>query len=183
MPYQFPDDETLVRYLALLGAAILEAKMAGRDAESTKAFELLDAVQDVPDLLTRWPDMREDWVLADLETYERKHLAGEARFSGIIKHGAPPSWRQPWQYPEADEWDDPMRLLKSLVDRWCGRRELGPLSRLVPAMLANGGLTDGWAGLRDAIRSTVVAGGDLPENELAELRQAERLIDKALRHR
>jgi len=47
---------------------------------------------------------------------------------------------------------DPDRILRALVDRWCERRELVPLARLLPALVWNFGMTDGWGDLRKAVR-------------------------------
>jgi hypothetical protein len=59
-----------------------------------------------------------------------------------------------------------------------------PLSRLLPAWLANNGLTDGWAELRDAVRATWILGPDrLPPEEIAQLQNVERAIDHLLDHR
>ena len=65
--YSFPDDMTLAKYLALLRAVILEARAAAYLGNSELAAELMDAIENVPDLLTRWPDMEESVVWSQLE--------------------------------------------------------------------------------------------------------------------
>jgi hypothetical protein len=55
--------------------------------------------------------------------------------------------------------------IRQLVDGWCDRRELGALASLLPAWLANNGLTDGWEILRDALKHTYAAGRNLPPDE------------------
>jgi hypothetical protein len=58
-----------------------------------RVAELLDAVENVPDLLCRWPDMNEGWVIGALEEYERKFLNGSEQFSGILKNGPRIGWQ------------------------------------------------------------------------------------------
>ena len=73
--------------------------------------------------------------------------------------------------------------IRQLVDRWCDRRELGALASLLPAWLANNGLTDGWAILHDALKHTYAAGRDLPPDERDALKKLYVTIDVALRNR
>lgn len=40
-----------------------------------------------------------------------------------------------------------------LIDRWCERRELQPLRRLLNGQASINGLTDGWIELRDELRT------------------------------
>lgn len=72
MGYIYPDEETLARYLCLLSRVFIHARYRAYETDKQMA-ELLDAVHNVPDLLARWPDMKEEWVLADLEKYEAKY--------------------------------------------------------------------------------------------------------------
>ena len=44
-------------------------------------------------------------------------------------------------------------ILDQLIAAWCDRRELGPLSKLLPAYLAFSGLTDAWVDLYEALRT------------------------------
>lgn len=44
-----------------------------------QAAELLDAVENVPDLLARWPDMNAEIVDGQLAEYEAKCLSAEPR--------------------------------------------------------------------------------------------------------
>jgi hypothetical protein len=60
--------------------------------------------------------------------------------------------------------NDVLADVSGLIDAWCDRRELRALARLLPAWLANDGLTDGWAGVLDALR-TICADGSLPGDE------------------
>lgn len=62
-----PDEPTLIQYLALLRAVLLETRMAASLGDSKLAAELMDAVENVPDLLARFPDFREDWVWKQLD--------------------------------------------------------------------------------------------------------------------
>ncbi len=59
--------------------------------------ELLDAVHNVPDLLARWQDMREEWVLADLEIYEKKYCDSNNSFYAIVKNGAELNRQLEWK--------------------------------------------------------------------------------------
>jgi hypothetical protein len=62
--------------------------------------------------------------------------------------------------------------LGRLIDAWCERRELRPLSLLLPAYTSNAGLTDDWARILEALFN-LRANGRLPEQEQSEV---ERLI-------
>ena len=64
---ELPDDDTLVRYLALMRAVILEAREAALEGKGGVAAHLLDQVENVPDLLCRFPEMREAWVWEGLQ--------------------------------------------------------------------------------------------------------------------
>ena len=46
--------------------------------------QLLDAVHNVPDLLCRWQEMNESYVLADLEAYEAQYCGDDQPFSDIL---------------------------------------------------------------------------------------------------
>jgi hypothetical protein len=92
MKYVLPDEDTLAKYLAMLRAVLVQARLKAYSTDPQIA-QLLDAVENVPDLLCRWPDMKEKIVLEDLITYERKYLNGSDYFSGILKKGAPENWQ------------------------------------------------------------------------------------------
>lgn len=77
---------------------------------------------------------------------------------------------------------DPNDAIKILVDRWCDRREYGPLAWVLPAWISNSGLTDGWVELRDALRTTYGACRDLPPEERDELKRIVVQIDVALQN-
>jgi hypothetical protein len=72
--------------------------------------------------------------------------------------------------------------IAALVDDWCERRELGALCGLLPAWLANNGLTDGWAGLADALHS-LAGSRQLPDAERETLKRLWAEVDYALRNR
>lgn len=79
--------------------------------------------------------------------------------------------------------EDPNKVIADLVDRWCERRELAALAKLLPAWLGNNGLTDGWANLKDAIRQIDAMQDLLPADERDSLQKAYVAIDSAIRHR
>jgi hypothetical protein len=54
--------------------------------------------------------------------------------------------------------DENLDALRQLIERWCDERRLVALSRLLPGYLALNGLTDGWANLYDALKSTRALG-------------------------
>jgi hypothetical protein len=96
MSFNFPDEETLIKYLALLSKVLIMARMSAYEFDERSA-RLLDAVHNVPDLLCRWQDMNESYVLADLEAYEARYCGGGHPFSEIIKHGPDPDWQLIWK--------------------------------------------------------------------------------------
>ena len=73
-------------------------------------------------------------------------------------------------------------ILDQLVTAWCDRRELGPLSKLLPAYLAFSGLTDAWADLLEALRTVRGAHRDnLTSAELELLGEAIALTYQSLK--
>lgn len=102
MSYNFPNEETLVRYLALLSKVLVLARHSAYESDK-KTAQLLDAVHNVPDLLCRWQDMNESYVLGDLEAYEAKYCGGSHPFSDILKHGANPDWQLVWKSKDENE--------------------------------------------------------------------------------
>ena len=61
--------------------------------DGTRMDGLLDAVENVPNLLTRWSEMDTSIVEDQLEDYENKYLEGEPRYSGILRHGPDLTWQ------------------------------------------------------------------------------------------
>jgi hypothetical protein len=90
--YAFPDEDTLVRYLAMLRDVLIDARLRAY-AHDPQTAELLDAVENVPDLLARWPDMKTDIVEADLARYEAKYLDGAPRYTGTLRDGPQVGWQ------------------------------------------------------------------------------------------
>ena len=79
---------------------------------------------------------------------------------------------------KAKEFQD---IINDLVEAWCDRRALEPLSILLPAWLAFSGLTDSWHNLRDALRHLrAMTKESLTEVEREHLGRAIAMIDKAL---
>lgn len=96
MSYNFPDEETLAKYLALISKVILLARHSAYEHDK-KMAQLLDAVHNVPDLLCRWEDMNELYVLSDLEAYEAKYCDGNKPFSEILRNEVNPDWQLVWK--------------------------------------------------------------------------------------
>jgi hypothetical protein len=110
--YEFPDVQTLVRYLAMLREVIVHARFRAYETDPEIA-RLVDEVENVPDLLGRWPDMREDFVIAGLRAFERKYLAGQDRFSKILIDGPAKNWQLRWNLPP----DEPASTEDLAVER------------------------------------------------------------------
>ena len=90
--YQFPDDDTLVRYLAMLRNVLVDVRFRTYNLDPQSA-ELLDAVENLPDLLTRWPECNQSWIVSALQNYERRYGVAPERYSGILLLGPPPGWQ------------------------------------------------------------------------------------------
>jgi hypothetical protein len=73
--------------------------------------------------------------------------------------------------------------VKGLIDRWCDRREYRALHIVLGGWFAMNGLSDGWAGLRDALRSAYALCPNLPAEERELLKTWYVQIDIALRDR
>ncbi|MDB4967293.1 MAG: hypothetical protein JWN44_2982 [Myxococcales bacterium] len=68
--------------------------------------------------------------------------------------------------------------LNALVDNWCERRALKPLSTILAAWPFGGaGLTDDWGRLMDALKN-VRSLGSLPPDDAAEIDEAIRVVEK-----
>jgi hypothetical protein len=67
--------------------------------------------------------------------------------------------------------------LQRLIDAWCERRDLRHLALLLPAYTSNSGLTDGWAGVMDALYN-LRAARTLPDDEQAEIERIIPLVER-----
>ncbi|MHB1157229.1 MAG: hypothetical protein ACYC26_10370 [Phycisphaerales bacterium] len=68
-----------------------------------------------------------------------------------------------------------------VIDAWCERRALKPLSKLLPGWLAVNGLTDGWEILRQSLRHTrAMCREELTVEELTIIARAIAEIDQSL---
>jgi hypothetical protein len=72
--------------------------------------------------------------------------------------------------------------IRALVEAWCDRREYGALSGLLPWWISNNGMTDGWAGLADALRH-VSNYHNLPAHDRETLKRLWVELDTILRNR
>jgi hypothetical protein len=54
--------------------------------------------------------------------------------------------------------DEFFAALRQQIERWCDERKLLPLAHLLPAYTAFAGLTDSWADLYEALKSTRALG-------------------------
>ena len=96
MKYSFPNDDTLIKYLALLHEAISDARARAHYSEPRLAA-LLYAIENVPDLLCRWPETREE-IMADLAAYEREYLEGTHKYTRILTEGPREDWQLKWDW-------------------------------------------------------------------------------------
>lgn len=77
---------------------------------------------------------------------------------------------------------DVNETLDRLIGSWCERRELKALSLVLPAWLANGGLTDQWADLMDAL-DMLTERRVLPDDEQAEVERVAALVRRIVYRR
>lgn len=75
--------------------------------------------------------------------------------------------------------DDVLTEVSKLIDAWCDRRELRALARLLPAWLANNGLTDGWGDVLDALR-TIRADRGLTDDEAVIVERSIIAVERAV---
>lgn len=71
-----PDDQTVVTYLEVIHRGVLEARAAAGRGDAERAAEPLDAVHNVPDLLTRWQDADVVSIWRDLEGVAKREDFG-----------------------------------------------------------------------------------------------------------
>lgn len=96
MAYQLPAETTLAKYLCMLRRVLVLARFRAGQTDPQLA-QLFDAVENVPDLLMRWPDMKEEWVVVALENLEARYPEWNGAFTGILADGAPEGWQQRWR--------------------------------------------------------------------------------------
>lgn len=89
---EFPDEQTLVRYLAVLRKVIVDARLWAYETDP-KIADRLDQVENIPDLLARWADMNENIVITGLQRFEQKYLGGAPTFSKILVDGPSEHWQ------------------------------------------------------------------------------------------
>jgi hypothetical protein len=73
--------------------------------------------------------------------------------------------------------------IKTLLDRWCDRREYRALHIVLGGWFSLNGLSDGLGDLRDALRSAYASCPNLPAEERELLKTYYAQIDVALRDR
>jgi hypothetical protein len=92
MRYQLPNEETLGNYMCMLRHVLLQARLRAYKTDPQIA-ELLDAVENVPDLLLRWKDMDESIVIGQLHAIEASYPEWRGWFTSPLENGAPDSWQ------------------------------------------------------------------------------------------
>jgi hypothetical protein len=92
MRYQLPDEETLGNYLCMLRHVLLQARLRAYETDPQIA-KLLDAVENVPDLLLRWKDMDESIVIGQLNDIETSYPEWKGWLTGPLLNGAPANWQ------------------------------------------------------------------------------------------
>jgi hypothetical protein len=74
-------------------------------------------------------------------------------------------------------------IFRRLIEAWCDRRALRPLSRVLEPYLAFNGLTDGWGEILIALRDIrAQCREDISETELAALGELIRAAESAVHH-
>jgi hypothetical protein len=72
------------------------------------------------------------------------------------------------------------KSLRKLIEKWCDRRCLKALYRVLPGYVGFNGLTDGWAGLHLALQDVrAFARDELRLDELEQLDELIRVADRA----
>ncbi|MBN2144873.1 MAG: hypothetical protein JW774_09645 [Candidatus Aureabacteria bacterium] len=69
----FPKEDILSAYLNVLRQAILHARLLSLQKQSYEQItDLLDAIHNIPELLTRWEKCDIKWLRQSLEAYDKK---------------------------------------------------------------------------------------------------------------
>jgi hypothetical protein len=77
--------------------------------------------------------------------------------------------------------EDFFAVIRSLIDVWCDRRALRPLSDLLPSYTSFNGMTDGWGELYRALRDIVAMhADDLTETERQQVHDLIQAIWRAI---
>src|SRR5687768_6382189 len=93
--YSFPNPDVLAKYLALLSRVLVDARFRAGQLDPQLA-QLLDSVHNLPDLLARWPDAKEEWIEDDLRKFEERYLSGGDPYTSILRDGPRPGWQLRW---------------------------------------------------------------------------------------
>jgi hypothetical protein len=96
MALDLPEGEVLRRYMYLLTRSIVtcRARLYGVD---DPAAALLDAVENIPELVLRWHDAKEDIIREDLTRIEAANPEWKSKFTGVLDGNIPDNW--PWKPP------------------------------------------------------------------------------------
>jgi hypothetical protein len=89
-----PDQETLIRFLAVLENVIIDARFRAYSVDP-QLVALLDAVHNLPNLLTRSTEAKPEYIAGDLEHFEKTFLNGVPRYTGILRDGVGATWQWP----------------------------------------------------------------------------------------
>ena len=73
------------------------------------------------------------------------------------------------------------RDMRVLVEAWCDRRCLYPLSIVLPAYVSFNGLTDGWGELLSALKRIDLSNASLTVDECETIQRQIRLCNAAVR--
>jgi hypothetical protein len=77
--------------------------------------------------------------------------------------------------------DEFLEALRGLINGWCDKRSLGPLSRVLGPYLGFNGMTDGWAELATSLKSVRAQYRDhLTADEMETIGDLIRATDRAI---
>ena len=80
--------------------------------------------------------------------------------------------------------EDFFKILRSLIEKWCDRRCLHALHRILGAYLGFNGMTDGWGELRTALNDVrTLAKNELTAEEHKVMVELIKISDRALKPR
>lgn len=96
MTLDLPRDDVLRRYMYLLYRSIVtcRARLYGIDDH---AAALLDAVENIPELVLRWRDADEQIIKDDLKAVEQTNPEWNSKFTTVLEGNVPDNW--PWKSP------------------------------------------------------------------------------------
>jgi hypothetical protein len=77
-----PKQEILEKYLMVIRQGIVQGRILAEQKKSyEQIYDILDAIHNIPELLVKWEDCDESWLIEELKRYDKKW---QSKYSGSL---------------------------------------------------------------------------------------------------